>query len=154
MRWSKVKQLVEDRMAPLLQRRVEVHSTRYRNDRWQEDSRGWFTVDKREIANYSSLLYPYWGTSDPPQKYVSEKGEFEQALGSMLSLSVNAMLVSENEVLRALAMLDRRLGKRRLRTLHLGDDEHPLVRLFYGLRCEAEGIEKPVAVPSFRTGGS
>lgn len=141
MRWSKLKQLVEDRMADSLQRRVEVHSTRYRNDRWQEDSRGWFTVNKREIANYSSLRYPYWESSGSPQKYLSEKGEFEQALGSVLFLSVNEMLVSDDTIIHAFAMLDSRLGKRRLRTMHLGDDEHPLVRQFYELRCEAEGIK-------------
>jgi hypothetical protein len=37
-------------------------------------------------------------------------------------------------------MLDSRLGKRRLRTLQLSNDEHPLVRQFYELRYEAEDI--------------
>jgi len=62
------------------------------------------------------------------------------ALGAALSLSVNEMLRSEKVVIRALAMLDSRLGKRRLRTLQLGD-KHPLVRQFYDLRCEAESIK-------------
>lgn len=141
MRWSKVKQLVEERMAPSLQHHVEVHSTRYHNDRWQEDSRGWFTVDKCEVANFSSLSFPYWEIAAPPQKYVSEKGEFEQALGSMFTLSIDEMLIAENAIVRALAMLDCRLGKRRLRMMQLGEDVHPLVRQFYDLRCEAEGID-------------
>jgi len=51
MRWSKLKQLVEDRMADSLQRRVEVHSTRY----YSGEGRGWITVDKREVANFSTL---------------------------------------------------------------------------------------------------
>ncbi len=140
MRWSKLKQLIEDRMAPSLQHRVEVHSTRYHNDRWQEDSRGWFTIDKREVADFSScMIYvPSLGNSGP---ILSEKEKFEQAVSAVLSLSVNEMVVSENAVIRALAMLDSRLGKRRLRALRLGDDEHPLVRQFYILRCEAEGTK-------------
>jgi hypothetical protein len=146
MRWSKLKQLVEDRMADSLQRRVEVHSTRYHNDRWQEDSRGWLTIDKCEVTNFSSLSYPYWTTASSPQKYISEKAEFEQALGHMLTLSSEQMLASQNAIVRALAMLDRRLGKRRLREMELSDDEHPLVRQFYDLRCEAECIRKPAAV--------
>lgn len=146
MRWSKLKQLVEDRMTDSLQRRVEVHSTRYHNDHWQEDSRGWLTIDTREVANFSSLSYPYWTTASSPQKYISEKAEFEQALGFVLTLSSNQMLASQNAIVRSLAMLDRRLGKRRLREMQLGEDEHPLVRQFFELRCEAEGIRKPAAV--------
>jgi hypothetical protein len=97
-------------------------------------------VDKREVANFSSLIYRYWA-EEPPKKYVSEKDEFAQALGASLSLSVDRMLESDNAVLRALAMLDGRLGKRRLRAMRLRDDEHPLVRQFFMLRCESEGID-------------
>jgi hypothetical protein len=52
-------------------------------------------------------------------------------------------------VLRALAVLDRRLGRRRLRTLEFRTDEHPLVIGLYRFRCTAEGIrlEAPVAHP-------
>jgi hypothetical protein len=41
---------------------------------------------------------------------------------------------------RALAVIDRRAGKRRLRSLEVGPLEHPLVRELFRLRCEAEGI--------------
>lgn len=143
MRWSKVKQRVEERVAPSLQHRVEVHSTRYHNDRWQEDSRGWFTIDKREVANFSSLIFPHRNVANHPDRNVSEKGNFERALGISLSASIDEMLQSENHIVRSLAILDGRLGKRRLRTLQLRDDEHPLVRQFYDLRCEAEGIKPP-----------
>src|SRR4051794_27003772 len=49
MRWSKVKQLVEERFAPSLHGRVEVHSTRY----YSGQGRGWITIDKREVADMS-----------------------------------------------------------------------------------------------------
>jgi hypothetical protein len=41
----------------------------------------------------------------------------------------------------ALAMLDRRLGKRRLRALLHGSEEHPLVTTMYRLRWSAENVE-------------
>lgn len=43
----------------------------------------------------------------------------------------------------ALAVLDGRLGKRRLRALALPSDEHPLVRAMFTLRCDVEGIRHP-----------
>jgi hypothetical protein len=46
--------------------------------------------------------------------------------------------------IRAFAMLDHRLGKRRLRTMDLSGEPH-LVRAMYPLRCEAEQVERSVA---------
>jgi hypothetical protein len=40
---------------------------------------------------------------------------------------------------QALAMFDRRVGKRRLAKMSV-ENEHPLVRKFYELRCQAEGL--------------
>ena len=57
MRWSKLKQLVEDRMAPSLQRRVEVHSTWYRRLGHDQLGRTWITIDKHEVANMCDLRY-------------------------------------------------------------------------------------------------
>lgn len=164
-----MKQLIEDRMADSLQRRVEVHSTRY----YSGQGRGWITVDKREVADMSHLRAAMESvrianeihmddtnpeTSQLPvrtqwyasrsynqvlrrQDSVLSQYEFHHMLWDSLSLSIEDALVSDHYLIRAFAMLDSRLGKRRLRTLHLGDDEHPLVRQFYTLRCEAEGIK-------------
>ena len=57
-----------------------------------------------------------------------------------LHLSIDDILASENVLIRAIGMLDRRLGKRRLPAL-AGSVNHPLVRLLYVFRCEAEGIK-------------
>ncbi len=175
MRWSKLKQLVEERMADSLQHRVEVHYTRYRIMK-DEYGRGWITVDKNEIAEMSDHVFLNQraevdhqievgslefdgryvevdrryaaprGTSLLHQRGVYSGWEFMRSLWDSLSLSIDDCLQSENIIIRAFAMLDGRLGKRRLRTLQLRDDEHPLVAQFYALRCEAEGIEKPVAI--------
>ena len=68
------------------------------------------------------------------------KGDFEDAVESYPALALDAALESDNLVHRALAMLDRRLGKRRLRTLELRTDEHSLVVGLLRFRCEAEGV--------------
>lgn len=71
---------------------------------------------------------------------VLPQGWYENSLETFLSLSIDDALRSENLLHRALAVLDARLGKRRLRSLELSPEEHPLVRRFLELRRRAEGI--------------
>ena len=61
-------------------------------------------------------------------------------LEAYLSLPVDVALASESPLLRALAVLDARVGKRRLRALAATPDEHPLVAALLHLRCDAEGV--------------
>ena len=59
------------------------------------------------------------------------------------SLSIDEALHSENIIIRAYAMLDRRLGKRRLIKFKFNThDAHPLILDFYKIRCDVEGILK------------
>jgi hypothetical protein len=58
------------------------------------------------------------------------------------SLSIEGAMNSENIMIRAYAMLDRRLGKRRLKELQLMEDTHPLIADFYKIRCDVEGIAR------------
>lgn len=57
------------------------------------------------------------------------------------SLSIEEAMNAENIIVRAYSMLDRRLGKRRLKKLHFTEDTHPLIIDFYKIRCEVEGIK-------------
>jgi len=66
--------------------------------------------------------------------------EFHEELERFLSLSVKEALASANPLIRALVVVDRRLGKRRLLALGKEALDHPLIRELYALRCEAEGI--------------
>ena len=57
------------------------------------------------------------------------------------SLTIDEALNSENIIIRAYAMLDRRLGKRRIKKLNFNiEDTHPLILDFYKIRCDVEGI--------------
>jgi hypothetical protein len=167
MRWSKLKSLVEERLAPSLAQRVSLHQARYRHTH-EEVGRVTVTVDGREVAAFATHMA--WRTVRPraeqlmnareawgsPAAYAQAAAEAEAQLRTegvfsdavalddlekSLSMSLAAALESESPLVRALAMLDRRLGKRRLRELRLSDDEHALVRALYALRCEAEGID-------------
>jgi len=57
------------------------------------------------------------------------------------SLSIDEALQSEHIIIRAYAMLDRRLGKRRLIKFNFNlQDTHPLILAFFKIRCDVEGI--------------
>ncbi len=74
---------------------------------------------------------------------VASQDSFEDALESYLNLTVEEALVSGDFIHRALAVLDRRLGKRRLRNLTLIAEEHQLVRDLLAFRLGVEGIKGP-----------
>lgn len=73
------------------------------------------------------------------EKGIHSQGEFEAALQEWTLLSIEDSLASDNPLIRAFAMVDRRLGKRRLQKIVLTGGEHPLIRILYQLRCDAEG---------------
>ncbi len=173
MRWSKTRKLLHARLADSLTGRLGVHVTRYGWTRdedgrawvtfdgrevasfcfWSFHNRYYpLAEDIREVGGTE----PY---RDLPARDVDRAGseareilhrrgifgedEFLDAVREYLRLSVDDALRSGNPLVRALAMLDRRLGKRRLRMLRLERGvEHPVVRLFLGLRLEAEGVDR------------
>src|SRR5690348_10101308 len=99
MRWSKLKQLTEARMALALAGRVELHARRYpkANDGY---GRGWITIDKCEVANscdYKRLVELSKRTDSLPRGYeqpravlqadgVLARWEYYQTLWEALSL--------------------------------------------------------------------
>lgn len=171
MKWSRLKALVEARLASSLGRRVTLHQARYRHAQ-EEVGRIWLAVDGEEIAQFAThmgwaRIQPLaaklldergaWGTieafgqaSDEVEAELRAAGEFSDAvalgdLEAYLSLPIDAALASESPLIRALAMLDSRVGKRRLRALSRAPDGHPLVRATHALRCGAEGVALPAS---------
>lgn len=161
MQWSKLKSQVEGLFADSVQGRVRLHSTRYRSMHdWE--GRAWITLDGEEIVdmpNFDKWIYEcrkraeklsgpdndsyFWedqAASQLQQESFFKHGDLGRAMFAYLHLSIDDILASENAIIRALGMLDRRVGKRRLPAL-AGSIDHPLVRLLYLFRCEAEGIK-------------
>ena len=54
-----------------------------------------------------------------------------------LEMPVQLALKSANPFIRSLAIIDRRVGRRTLEELEIGDSEHSLVRELYRLRMQA-----------------
>lgn len=87
-----------------------------------------------------------WKASDDSDAILNSQGLFStyQLYQSFLdypSISIEEALKSENPIIQAFAMFDRRLGKRRLKTLHISKETHPLIDKFYQIRCTVEGVE-------------
>jgi hypothetical protein len=125
MRWSQLKTRLIERCAPGLRKHVAVHQARYRYTR-EEVGRVWLTIDGREVVSFDASTYNDFGALVDLEAY--------------LSLTIDAALTSPSPLVRALAVIDRRVGKRKLRSLKM-DSEHPLVRELYLLRCKAEGVD-------------
>lgn len=160
MMWSKLKLRIEDGFADSVKGRVEVWATRYRASHDQEGE-GWITLDKQRVHSMGSLTYfaqrhvRKWQMVDGGElslyeAYAAADRElaaegvislpnFRAALLNYLNLSMDDVLVSDQAIIRAIGMLDKRLGKRRLLTLDL-EAEEELVKSFYKIRCALEGI--------------
>lgn len=160
MMWSKLKSRIEAGFADCLKGRVEIWNTRYRGAHDQEGE-GWITIDGERIHSMSSLSFII-ARNKLSLKYRSDEGlsvheawekaedrleasgtmslgGFNAALFDYLNLSIDDALASEKSMTRAFAMLDRRLGKRRLQSYDLRH-EAELVCIFHQIRCALEGI--------------
>ena len=64
-----------------------------------------------------------------------------QFIGKFLSMSIDEAFTHDNYFIRLLAVLDKRVGKRRLRPLLDNIENEPeWFRKWIRLRCEAEGM--------------
>ncbi len=157
MQWSQLKQRVEAQFTPKLQGRVKVWATRYRGT-GEEDGRGWLTLDGAQIYSMADLKADAdWralgeqvrlaGQAPPgsPESDWTRRSEhffthdhFREDLRVYVQTGIDDLLHDECPLLRGLAMLDRRLGRRRFVRLEGIPDAHPFVRLLHTIRAGAE----------------
>jgi hypothetical protein len=177
MPWSRLKQQVESRFADTLRGRLELHTAHYRHAHdadgrlWLTiDGRELVNLCEARAnrarwkleSELEAVLAPPNGrsadaaarkqASDQALELTRKQGilgqhEAYRALESYLDLAIEDAITSDNVLIRALSMADRRVGKRRLRALRFAPDAHPLVRELFSLRCSAEQIacEPPAA---------
>jgi hypothetical protein len=141
MQWSKLRSTVESRFAPALGRRVSLHQARYRYTR-EEVGRVWISVDGRDSASFATGAAAR-DTGDEGELRASGVYSDQDAIAELeafLSMPVEEALAAPSPLLRALAVLDARVGKRRLKAMAASPDEHPLVRTLLAVRCDAEGV--------------
>jgi hypothetical protein len=156
MIWSKTKKSIEGLLADALKNRVRFNITRYGPGVSEIQNRAWITFDGNEIFSCSTsgwirenrkITGEYsWVTDEQTEKELAKRGyffrkTFEAALNEYLEMPIEAAIQSSNVIIRSISMFDRRLGKRRLQSMHFSEDENPLVITFYDIRCKVEGIE-------------
>lgn len=165
MQWSKLKKTIEDKFAGTVRKRIAIYSTHYNNPK-TTSGRGWITIDGVEVVNFSTLesgriyrsvynettktsclKHPAVKEVERTEGLLVEKGEFSRfdlhnCCWEYLQLSVEEALKHESPLINLLAILDKRLGKRRL-VLIERDKLHPLVKAFFDFRLEAEKLTCP-----------
>jgi hypothetical protein len=126
-------------MAPELAGRVSVHFTRHHHR--SRCGRGWITVDGAEIANFCDWsVYrhnPDHRRSDKDK--LAGYGEFrawdfKSAAWALVHEGAEKSLSSGDPLKMSLAVLHRKIGKTRIRTLISQQRLHPLVRHLCELR--------------------
>ena len=163
--WSDIRKTLErDRLASSLRGRVKYFVTRYHNCP-DEEGRIAIRVDGREIFKSSVFqMYPIeleaysWVEENFPEadylerwrkvvQRLQEKGASDQssvylAFQKYDNQSIEQSLADEYALVRVFAILDRRVGKRRLAAIkERGFDREPeWVQYFYRLRLEAENV--------------
>ena len=163
--WSGIRnKLEDDYLCPALRGHIQYFATSYSKSA-DHEGRAAIRLDGIEVlrSNYYAYEQNYWnryqalrregiGQDDPkaPFRLAHEEtlndgcfdnGFFYQAFHEFDNQSIEKSLVSENPLVRIFALLDHRLGKRRLLALEESmDQELDWVRAFYVIRMQAEGL--------------
>ena len=146
MQWSKLKARVKERICPELRDRVDFHLTSYRRSHDEAD-KVWITIDGELIFKIKHYAYERarWeasmcGLNGAAIKAalrdveVFNPADFGNAMRTYLDLPITAALASTNPLIKAFAIVDRRVGKRTLLRLELSPSDSPLIIAFYSLR--------------------
>lgn len=152
MQWSKLKARVKDFICPELRDRIDFHLTSYRESHDGAD-KVWITVDGKRVFNCKH--YPYeWAEAEAyhgglrgeqvkkllREKEIQRPKDFGDAMRAYLDLPITEAVKSSDPLVKAFALVDRRLGKRALAKLEISDSEHTLVKVFYQLRLASAHI--------------
>ena len=144
MIWSKKHSLFQLRLAPSLKNHLVLRTTGYRGA-YEERGRTWIEYDGEEVLTFCDFVHENrWRELGRDLDAVAKDGvfsknDFGRALGLFLQMEVDESLNSHDRIICALAMLDRRVGKRRLWKLAKTIDIEPAKTLLT-LRMHAEGL--------------
>lgn len=107
-------------------------------DRFCRESDGWF-ASVRGDQKFGAWVGPSsaeteW--SEHQKDEIHPPQQLGEAMRAYLAMPIEEALLAGNPFIRALAIIDRRVGRRRLESLEIGEGDHSLVREFYRLRME------------------
>ena len=168
--WSGMKKKLEtEYLAESLRGHISYFATFYRQTHDARGSRASILYDGKEIlkGNYFAFylkadqleddelkkrrLDQCWDAPQLVDERVLELGIFDnynfyEAFEELDNQSIEDSLQSENLLVRIFAILDRRVGKRRLRAMREQmEREGAILRQFYALRLQAEGMSTQAA---------
>ena len=134
--WSKTKQTLESRLPEDLKGRVEYGYAVYRYGRTEcqvmsiiVDGETWFSTDPRFWSELYKMDYMGRNGLEVIKNTGYVGNSYGQAMGYVHQflnvLSIDEAIASDNYFIRMLALLDSRLGKRRIRKLAEHVDEEP-----------------------------
>ena len=147
--WSGIRKKLEtEYLAPSLRGHIQYYATSYSRSP-DHEGRAAIRYDGKEIIK--GCYYNNWMKADvfpKDEKYEKRmKKEFAFMDDTALQLgifdqqSIEMSLKSENLIVRIFAVLDRRVGKRRLALMKEMIAEEPdTFREFYAIRMKAEGL--------------
>ncbi|WP_203362847.1 hypothetical protein [Bacillus sp. REN10] len=169
-KWSKVKKQLDGLICDSLKGRILFQVTNYRKAHDQM-GRVFIQIDQKEIMSFCSIKtemeimererqlrhihsieYDIENKGEniniyeQAKKWANEEGFFEQsdffdALEEYFSVTIEQALSSTNPLVRMLAVIDRRMGKRTLLKLQDNmENEHPFVQEMYKWRMEFNKI--------------
>ncbi|WP_079504648.1 SF0329 family protein [Mesobacillus jeotgali] len=166
--WSKLKRRLDDLICDSLKGRVNFTITNYRRAHDQL-GRAFITVDKKEVLNMCTITSDIrinrknrelhrlrelsyedyqvnYEISVIAHELVKQEGvyaqyDFYDAVEEFVNMPIDQALKSDDMVVKILALIDRRAGKRTLMKLREPiQNEMDIIQYFYNLRCEAEQI--------------
>ncbi|MGH9888219.1 MAG: SF0329 family protein [bacterium] len=159
VRWSKLRARLRKLTSANVDQHLDVHVTMYRYTK-EEDGRVWFTWDGVEVARFDDGRF-WWrvlplteelravGADDAWERAIettnteanTDVSRFYASALSYLDQPIANALGSSDFVVRGLAMLDKRVGKRTLASLAKNEEANAFVRRMLALRREAEGLD-------------
>ena len=99
----------------------------------------YITIAGKEVYNMCTLKRDYYRT---PVEGTYSQVDYREILRKYFNTSIEESLNIENTLVKILVVLDRRIGKRTLISMKESiENEEDIVKYFYKLRCEAEGVE-------------
>ena len=126
MKWSKLKRQIESNLATDVSDRIKFHTTRYRGAH-DGMGRSWITLDGSEIMNMQHLSgAAALENPDRHQNGVYTACDLPDAMAVFLNLSIDDALTSKNPLIRALGIVDRRTGKRRIQLMDPSQEPFPV----------------------------
>jgi hypothetical protein len=131
--------------------RIDIHSAAYGNC---SCGHAWLTLDGNIIANFCTRAKFIRDDREPGGSHIkaslynlADFGEFSRqdayaaCWAFVHDLSIDQALEDSDSLVNCLAVLDARLGKRRLAAIK-SETLHPLAARLFSLRLEAEGLSE------------